>query len=60
MASSDADQRLAELVPLAQAVDAAALQEIIKIVHPMVLRYARARISSGRTPTAEDLSLIHI
>ncbi len=56
MASSDADQRLAELVPLAQAEDAAALQEIIKIVHPMVLRYARARISSGRTPTAEDVA----
>ena len=56
MASSDADQRLAELVPLAQAEDAAALQEIIKVVHPMVLRYARARISSGRTPTAEDVA----
>ena len=56
MASADADQRLAELVPLAQTGDTAALQDIIKIVHPMVLRYARARISAGRTPTAEDVA----
>lgn len=56
MASPDADERLADLVPLAQAGDGQALQEIIKIVHPMVLRYARARINSGRTPTAEDVA----
>lgn len=56
MAETDADERLASLVPLAQQGDQRALQEVIKIVHPMVLRYARARISGGRTPTAEDVA----
>ncbi|WP_349236960.1 sigma-70 family RNA polymerase sigma factor [Corynebacterium sp. Marseille-P3884] len=56
MAAHDADDRLASLVPLAQEGDQRALKEIIKIVHPTVLRYARARISGGRTPTAEDVA----
>ena len=56
MAAPDADDRLASLVPLAQEGDQRALTEIIKIVHPTVLRYARARISGGRTPTAEDVA----
>lgn len=56
MAAPDADDRLASLVPLAQEGDQRALKEIIKIVHPTVLRYARARISGGRTPTAEDVA----
>lgn len=56
MAASEADDRLAELVPLAQNGDQRALREIIKVIHPVVLRYARARISGGRTPTAEDVA----
>ncbi|WP_087117208.1 sigma-70 family RNA polymerase sigma factor [Corynebacterium urinipleomorphum] len=56
MAASDADDRLAVLVPLAQEGDQRALKEIIQIVHPIVLRYARARISGGRPPTAEDVA----
>ena len=56
MAAHDADDRLASLVPLAQNGDQRALKEIIKVVHPTVLRYARARISGGRTPTAEDVA----
>ena len=70
MSAPDIDDRLAQLVPLAQAGDGRALQEILRIVHPLVLRYSRARIGGGRTPTAEDvaqeislavaLSLIHI
>lgn len=56
MAATDADDRLALLVPRAQEGDQRALKEIIQIVHPTVLRYARARISGGRTPTAEDVA----
>lgn len=56
MAAPDADDRLAFLVPRAQEGDKRALKEIIQIVHPTVLRYARARISGGRTPTAEDVA----
>ena len=56
MAAHDADDRLASLVPLAQNGDQRALKEIIKVVHPTVLRYARARISGGRAPTAEDVA----
>jgi len=56
VAAHDADDRLASLVPLAQNGDQRALKEIIKIVHPTVLRYARARISGGRAPTAEDVA----
>ena len=56
MAEPDTDDRLAFLVPRAQEGDKRALKEIIQIVHPTVLRYARARISGGRTPTAEDVA----
>ncbi|MCT1452032.1 MULTISPECIES: sigma-70 family RNA polymerase sigma factor [unclassified Corynebacterium] len=56
MAAPDTDDRLAFLVPRAQEGDKRALKEIIQIVHPTVLRYARARISGGRTPTAEDVA----
>lgn len=56
MSAPDADDRLAELVPLAQKGDQRALKEVIQLVHPVVLRYARARIGGGRTPTAEDVA----
>jgi len=56
VAAPDADDRLAFLVPRAQEGDKRALKEIIQIVHPTVLRYARARINGGRTPTAEDVA----
>ena len=36
--------------------DRRALQRIISIIHPRVLRYARARIGGGRTPTPEDVA----
>ncbi|HZK31386.1 MAG TPA: sigma-70 family RNA polymerase sigma factor [Corynebacterium sp.] len=52
----DTDQELAELVPLAKAGDPRALQRIIRVIHPLVLRYARARIGGGRAPTAEDVT----
>ncbi|QPK83593.1 sigma-70 family RNA polymerase sigma factor [Corynebacterium qintianiae] len=56
MASSDVDDRLAELVPLAADGDRRALQEVVRLIHPMVLRYARARLGGGRAPTAEDVA----
>lgn len=53
---SETDELLAELVPQAASGDARAVQEIMRIIYPPVLRYARARISGGRTPTAEDVA----
>lgn len=50
------DQELAELVPLAANGDRRALQSVIRIVYPQVLRYCRARIGGGRQPTAEDVT----
>lgn len=43
-------------MPSAVQGDPHALQRVIKIVHPMVLRYARARIGGGKHPTAEDVA----
>ncbi|RNE48835.1 sigma-70 family RNA polymerase sigma factor [Corynebacterium alimapuense] len=53
---SDTDAELAELVPLAIDGDRRALQQIMRIIHPMVLRYARARMGSGRMSSAEDIA----
>lgn len=53
---SDTEAELADLVPLAIGGDKRALQRIMQIIHPKVLRYARARISGGRTPTGEDVA----
>lgn len=50
------DDELSALVPLAAGGDQRALQRIIAIVHPRVLRYARARIGGDRTPTPEDVA----
>ncbi|AZA09925.1 sigma-70 family RNA polymerase sigma factor [Corynebacterium pseudopelargi] len=52
---SDEDE-LQRLVPKAQAGDAVALERIIEISYPVVLRYARARMSGGRHPTPEDVA----
>ena len=43
----DTEKQLAGLVPLASQGDSRALRKVIKIIYPMVLRYARARISGG-------------
>lgn len=53
---SEIDDELAALVPLARNGDRRAMQDVIRLVHPKVLRYARARIGGGRTPTAEDVA----
>ncbi|MDO5031246.1 sigma-70 family RNA polymerase sigma factor [Corynebacterium sp.] len=53
---SDSDQKLADLVPHAVDGSRRALQGIMRIIHPQVLRYCRARIGGGRQPTAEDVA----
>ncbi|KQB87457.1 sigma-70 family RNA polymerase sigma factor [Corynebacterium lowii] len=53
---SEAEEELQALVPDAVAGDRHALQRIIEIIHPLVLRYVRARISNGRIPGAEDIA----
>lgn len=53
---ADTESELADLVPKATAGDRRALQRIMEIIHPVVLRYARARIGGGRQPTAEDVA----
>ncbi|CCH23796.1 sigma-70 family RNA polymerase sigma factor [Corynebacterium glutamicum] len=53
---ADTERELADLVPQATAGDRRALQRIMEIIHPIVLRYARARIGGGRQPTAEDVA----
>lgn len=54
--AGDEEDELVTLVPLAAEGDARALRRVIAIVHPRVLRYARARIGGGRMPTAEDVA----
>lgn len=56
VAASDEDAELAGLVPAAAQGDRRALQRIISIIHPRVLRYARARIGGVRMPTPEDVA----
>lgn len=56
MSQLDAEDELSRLVPLAVGGDQRALQQVIRVVHPQVLRYARARISGGKMPTAEDVA----
>lgn len=53
---TETEQLLADLVPYAARGDARALQRILGIVHPLVLRYARARMNGGRHPTPEDVA----
>src|SRR5699024_12884698 len=43
-------------VPLAVDGNRRAVQDILRIIYPQVLRYCRARIGGGRQPTAEDVT----
>ncbi|MBA4504156.1 sigma-70 family RNA polymerase sigma factor [Corynebacterium sanguinis] len=56
VAASEVDSQLAGLVPLAAAGDRRALQDVVRLIHPLVLRYARARLGGGRMPTPEDVA----
>ncbi|WP_347306030.1 sigma-70 family RNA polymerase sigma factor [Corynebacterium sp. SA-MJD20WY100] len=53
---SDTDSELDGLVPLAVDGNKRALQKLLAIIYPQVLRYCRARIGGGRQPTAEDVT----
>lgn len=53
---TDFERELADLVPLAAEGDRRALQRLISLIHPPVLRYTRARVSGGKHPTAEDVT----
>ena len=53
---SDREQELADLVPHAVDGSRRALQKVLQIIHPQVLRYCRAHIGGGRQPTAEDVA----
>lgn len=53
---SDSETELAALVPSAVSGDRRALQEVIRLIHPQVVRYCRARIGGHRHPTADDVA----
>lgn len=53
---NDTDAELQRLAPKAVRGDRRALKEIIRLIYPLVLRYARARIGGGKTPTPEDVA----
>lgn len=54
--TDDTDEQLSRLVPSAVAGDRGALQQVIDVIHPAVLRYCRLRVPSTRYPTPEDLA----
>ncbi|MBZ8176780.1 sigma-70 family RNA polymerase sigma factor [Corynebacterium poyangense] len=53
---ADTEEQLGQWVPQAVSGDAAALNKVIRLIYPPVLRYTRARISGGVTPTPEDVA----
>ncbi|GAB3942295.1 sigma-70 family RNA polymerase sigma factor [Corynebacterium tapiri] len=53
---SEFDEELAALVPAARQGDRRALKRLISLIYPKVLRYARARIGGGKSPTPEDVA----
>lgn len=50
------DEAINALVPAANTGDPRALQQLINLIHPAVVRYCRVRVSSQRYPTAEDIA----
>ncbi|MGO1950837.1 MAG: RNA polymerase sigma factor ShbA [Mycobacteriaceae bacterium] len=55
-ASDDLDGSLSRLLPSALDGDSRAVQRIIDLIHPPVVRYCRSRVPSTRYPTPEDLA----
>lgn len=53
--SGDIERELDPLVPRAVTGDRDALQQIIRIVHPLIARYVHARIARSQYPTPEDV-----
>ena len=56
MASSYSDAEIEALVPGAVAGDPRAMQGVINLIHPPVVRYCRARLRSDAYPTADDVA----
>lgn len=54
--TDDTDDQLSQLVPSAVAGDRSALQQVVNVIHPLVLRYCRLRVRATRYPTPEDLA----
>lgn len=55
-ATDDIDEALPRLVSSAVEGDGRALQRIIDLIHPPVVRYCRARVPSTKYPTPDDLA----
>lgn len=50
------EQAIQSLVPAAAAGDRRALQDLINLIHPPVVRYCRARVGADKYPTADDIA----
>lgn len=55
-ATEDTDAAIQAVVPLAVKGDRRALQELINLIHPQVVRYCRARLTSNKYPTPDDVA----
>ncbi|MBC2682184.1 sigma-70 family RNA polymerase sigma factor [Corynebacterium anserum] len=54
--TDDITSAIQAVVPDAVKGDPQALQELINLIHPQVVRYCRARVDSNRYPTADDIA----
>ncbi|KAB3522904.1 sigma-70 family RNA polymerase sigma factor [Corynebacterium sp. zg254] len=54
--ASEQDAALQALVPAASSGDPRALQKLINLIHPQVVRYCRARVGATKYPTADDIA----
>lgn len=55
-ATHDLDTAIQAAVTRAIAGEKRALQEVINLIHPPVVRYCRARVGSDKYPTADDIA----
>lgn len=53
---AELDAAIQAAVPLAAEGDRRALQKLINLIHPEVVRYCRSRVGSARYPTADDIA----
>lgn len=54
--TDDIDAAIQAVVPGAVDGDPRALQELINLIHPQVVRYCRARVGASKYPTADDIA----
>ncbi|WP_459611993.1 sigma-70 family RNA polymerase sigma factor [Corynebacterium urogenitale] len=55
-ATEDTDAAIQAVVPRAVDGDRRALQELINLIHPQVVRYCRARLTACKYPTPDDVA----